>query len=405
LVATIGSIDDTREIERSVGIAGCRHAKRYRNSEETIVSTQDRPAGWERGLLTETAVALNRVTKLFGDVTAVSGIDLTIADGEFFSLLGPSGCGKTTTLRMIAGFEYPTSGSITVHGEEMGLLPANRRPINTVFQSYALFPHMTLAENVAFGLRMKRVSANEISERVARALDMVQLADRSNARPGVLSGGQQQRVALARALVNEPEVLLLDEPLGALDLKLRQAMQVELKELQARVGITFIYVTHDQEEALTMSDRIGVMNQGNLLQVGKPQEIYEHPSTRFVADFIGEINLLDAKVVDSTAVELPGGTKVRAEAASPAGTVVTLAIRPERLELYDLDEVIPDGLNRIEGTVIRRMYFGDVFYYDVDTAAGVLEVKEENRPGVELYDEGEKTVAAWDPAAVTVVTG
>jgi len=182
-------------------------------------------------------------------------------------------------------------------------------------------------------------------------------------------------------------------------------MQVELKELQARVGITFIYVTHDQEEALTMSDRIGVMNQGNLLQVGKPQEIYEHPSTRFVADFIGEINLLDAKVVDSTAVELPGGTKVRAEAASPAGTVVTLAIRPERLELYDLDEVIPDGLNRIEGTVIRRMYFGDVFYYDVDTAAGVLEVKEENRPGVELYDEGEKTVAAWDPAAVTVVTG
>ncbi|MEX2654487.1 MAG: ABC transporter ATP-binding protein [Acidimicrobiia bacterium] len=353
--------------------------------------------------MTQAAVVLSGVTKHFGEVVAVAGIDLVVADGEFFSLLGPSGCGKTTTLRMIAGFEFPTAGSIQIHGAEVGLEPPNRRPVNTVFQSYALFPHMTVEENVAFGLQMKKVASNDIAERVDRALDMVQLGHRSSAKPTQLSGGQQQRVALARALVNEPEVLLLDEPLGALDLKLRQAMQVELKELQERVGITFIYVTHDQEEALTMSDRIGVMSAGKLLQVGKPEEIYEYPTSRFVADFIGEINLLPAMVVDAGTVELLGGHRVGATTGAEAGEDVMVAIRPERFELYDLDETIPDGSNRIDGTVARRTYYGDVFYYDVDTPAGRIEAKEENRPGVEHYENGERVVVVWHPSAMAVV--
>lgn len=353
--------------------------------------------------MTEAAVSLTGVTKHFGDVVAVSGIDLDVADGEFFSLLGPSGCGKTTTLRMIAGFEFPTAGSIQIHGKEIGLEPPNRRPVNTVFQSYALFPHMTVEENVAFGLQMKKVASNDIADRVGRALDMVQLGQRSSAKPTQLSGGQQQRVALARALVNEPEVLLLDEPLGALDLKLRQAMQIELKELQERVGITFIYVTHDQEEALTMSDRIGVMSAGKLLQVGEPEEIYEYPTSRFVADFIGEINLLPAKVIDAGTVELLGGHRVGASTGVESGAEVTVAIRPERFELFDLDETIPDGSNRIGGTVARRTYYGDVFYYDVDTPAGRIEAKEENRPGVEHYSHGDEVVVVWHPSAMAVV--
>ena len=353
--------------------------------------------------MTDAAVTLQAVTKHFGDVVAVAGLDLDVADGEFFSLLGPSGCGKTTTLRMIAGFEFPTAGSIRIHGKEVGLEPPNRRPVNTVFQSYALFPHMNIEENVAFGLQMKKIAANEAADRVKRALDMVQLGHRSTARPSQLSGGQQQRVALARALVNEPEVLLLDEPLGALDLKLRQAMQVELKELQERVGITFIYVTHDQEEALTMSDRIGVMSEGRLLQVGEPQQIYEHPTSRFVADFIGEINLLPATVVDVNTIELLGGHRVGTKTGEPAGSEVTVAIRPERFELFDLDEPIPDGANRIRGTVARRTYYGDVFYYDVDTPAGRIEAKEENRPGVEHYGHGEEVVVVWHHSAMSVV--
>jgi len=349
------------------------------------------------------AVALQGVSKAFGEVYAVRDLDLAIRDGEFFSLLGPSGCGKTTTLRMIAGFEFPTQGSLQIHGVELALQPPNERPVNTVFQSYALFPHMTVEENVGFGLRMKKVGGTEIAERVKKALDMVQLSHRATASPKQLSGGQQQRVALARALVNEPEVLLLDEPLGALDLKLRQAMQTELKDLQTRVGITFIYVTHDQGEALTMSDRIGVMHEGRLLQVGTPQEIYERPTSRFVAGFIGEINLLFATVVDHASVRLAGGRLVAAATGVAAGSEVTVALRPERLELYGLGEVVPATLNAVRGRVTRRVYFGDVFFYDVDTTDGVIEVKEENRPGVDLHEIGEEAVVAWDPVATTVV--
>ncbi len=355
--------------------------------------------------MAEPAVRLSGVTKAFNEMVAVRDISLDIHDGEFFSLLGPSGCGKTTTLRMIAGFEFPTEGSIRIHGDEVALSPPNKRPVNTVFQSYALFPHMSVYDNVAFGLKMAKVPAAEIAERTRRALDQVQLGQRADARPSQLSGGMQQRVALARALVNEPKVLLLDEPLGALDLKLRQAMQVELKELQNRVGITFIYVTHDQEEALTMSDRIGVMHEGSLLQVGTPEEIYERPQSRFVADFIGEINLVDATVVDAGTVELPGGQRVATVIDNPNGSAVTLAIRPERFELYDLDEPIPAHLNQVQGRVVRRMYYGDVYFYDVEMGLPApVEVKEENRPGVELYDVGDDTIVTWDPKAATVVS-
>ncbi len=349
------------------------------------------------------AVELSNVTKLFGDVTAVDDVDLSITDGEFFSLLGPSGCGKTTTLRMIAGFDFPTAGSIQIHGREMKLEPPNKRPVNTVFQSYALFPHMTVEDNVAFGLQMKKVDAGDMAARVKRSLDMVQLTHRADARPSQLSGGQQQRVALARALVNEPEVLLLDEPLGALDLKLRQAMQIELKELQERVGITFVYVTHDQVEALTMSDRIGVMDQGKLLQVGAPEDIYEHPKSRFVADFIGEINLIPGTVVDGSTVKLQAGANINASTEVAAGTAITIAVRPERFVLYRVDESVPEGLNRLSGTITRRVYHGDVFYYDVETSEGTIEVKEENRPGVSLYGVGDAAIVTWDVKATTVV--
>ncbi|MBT8208773.1 MAG: ABC transporter ATP-binding protein [Acidimicrobiia bacterium] len=349
------------------------------------------------------AVELRGVSKRFGEVVAVESLDLAIDDGEFFSLLGPSGCGKTTTLRMIAGFEYPTEGSLAIHGTEMALQPPNQRPVNTVFQSYALFPHMTIAENVGFGLLMQKVAKSEISTRVDRALDMVQLSQRKGATPDKLSGGQQQRVALARALVNEPEVLLLDEPLGALDLKLRQQMQIELKELQERVGITFVYVTHDQEEALTMSDRIGVMSDGRLLQVGDATEIYERPTSRFVADFIGDINLLPAAITGPGVVTLAGTTPVSAPSAVAGNAANWLALRPEQLHLIRHDEIVPDDRNSISGTVNNRVYFGDSYYYVVATPVGALDVRQENRPGLALHDPGTSVHVWWHPDAAAMV--
>lgn len=295
--------------------------------------------------MSDTAVELRDVTKLFpggrggGEITAVARMKLSIPQGEFFTLLGPSGCGKTTTLRMIAGFEQPSSGEIFIEGQPVSHVQPNRRPVNTVFQNYALFPHLSVEDNVGFGLKVKRVPAGERKRRVQEALALVQLPNLGSRRPSQLSGGQQQRVALARALVNEPAVLLLDEPLGALDLKLRKAVQLELKHLQDHLGITFIYVTHDQEEALTMSNRIAVMNDGVVQQVGTPREIYEHPNNRFVADFIGETNFLPGAVA-----ELGDFVRVTVNGMQALGTAdgraltpnqqIILAIRPEKINLY-----------------------------------------------------------------------
>lgn len=353
-----------------------------------------------------TAVELVGVTKRFGDeVTAVDNLELTINDGEFFSLLGPSGCGKTTTLRIVAGFEFPTEGSVRIHGNEMGLKPPNERPVNTVFQSYALFPHMTVFDNVAFGLNMKKVAKADVETRVRKVLDQVQLGQRADAKPSQLSGGMQQRVALARALVNEPEVLLLDEPLGALDLKLRQNMQYELKDLQSRVGITFVYVTHDQEEALTMSDRIGVMSHGRLLQIGDSHEIYERPTSRFVADFIGDINLIDGEISGAGSVRLSNGVEVGIRAGHPPSGPVTLALRPERLALHSATDTTSEGRNRMKARITRRTYFGDVYFYDVDAGLErLLEVKEENRPEIGTHEIGDEVTVSWTPDASNLVT-
>ena len=349
------------------------------------------------------SVGLNRVVKRFDEVTAVAGVDLDIVDGEFFSLLGPSGCGKTTTLRMIAGLEFPTEGSIRIFGEEMALRPPNKRPVNTVFQSYALFPHMTVADNIGFGLLMRKTPADEIARRVGEMIELVRLGGMERRKPKQLSGGQQQRVALARALVNHPKVLLLDEPLGALDLKLRKAMQFELKELQQRVGITFIYVTHDQEEALTMSDRIGVMSDGELLQVGSPEEIYEQPRTRMVADFIGETNFIEAILGDDGTAELPGGTRIQAPASAPASGAVTLTVRPERMALVPPDSQPPSGSTQMPAVVHRRVYLGNALIYEVDHAGGRLHVRIENTTTAGTYEVGERVGVRWLNSATALL--
>jgi spermidine/putrescine transport system ATP-binding protein len=310
------------------------------------------------------AIEIRDVVKKFGEVAAVDHVSLQIRDGEFFSMLGPSGCGKTTTLRMIAGFEYPTSGEIRIHGREMATTPPHQRPVNTVFQSYALFPHMTVAQNVAFGLEMKRLPRAEAGPRVQEALEMVRLGGFAERYPRQMSGGQQQRVALARALVNRPEVLLLDEPLGALDQKLRKEMQLELKSLQSRVGITFIFVTHDQEEALTMSDRIAVMSQGRVLQVGTPTEIYERPTCKFVADFIGETNFIDGTVVENggnyATIATPEGLRLRGITPRPVqmGEPATLSIRPEKARLLTPANVRDEHAFTMPVTVELVSYIG-----------------------------------------------
>lgn len=283
--------------------------------------------------------------------TALRDVSLTIAENEFFTLLGPSGCGKTTLLRSIAGFVYPTSGSISLHGEDLLAQPPYKRPVNTVFQNYALFPHKTVAENVAFGLQMLDRPRQQVQQTVAQMLDLVRMSELADRKTTQISGGQQQRVALARALAPKPKVLLLDEPLSALDFKLRKEMQVELKRLQTETGITFVFVTHDQEEALTMSDRIAVMNEGRILQVGAPREIYEHPAERFVADFIGETNFLQANITsvsDNTAeVQLPGGALTTAQLPvdkhTTTGQQVTIAVRPEHAMMTDVTGALLTG--------------------------------------------------------------
>ncbi len=347
------------------------------------------------------AVEIDGVTKRFGDVVAVDSVDLAIDDGEFFALLGPSGCGKTTTLRMIAGLDLPSEGSLRIFGAEVGMAPPDRRPVNTVFQAYALFPHMTVRQNIEFGLRMRRVKGPQLAERVDEAIAMVRLAGMEDRRPDQLSGGQQQRVALARALVNQPKVLLLDEPLGALDLKLRQEMQQELKDLQRTVGITFVFVTHDQEEALAMSERIGVMSEGRLLQVGTPREIYERPTSRFVADFIGRTNLIDATVESPGTVRLASGVLIEAETSAPPGSDVAVSLRPERIRVQARGRAAADGAG-LDGTVGEVTYLGHAVVYSVAAGPTAIEVRREGEIG-RPFAPGDEVTVSWDHGAAAVI--
>jgi spermidine/putrescine transport system ATP-binding protein len=362
------------------------------------------------------------VTKRFGEVIAVDRMDLRIAHGEFYSILGPSGCGKTTTLRMIAGFEQPTEGEILLAGKSIAGVPPYQRNVNTVFQHYALFPHMDVAQNVGYGLRQRKTSREEERRRVSEALALVRLVGYEQRRTWEMSGGQQQRVALARALVNRPTVLLLDEPLGALDLKLRKEMQLELKALQREVGITFVYVTHDQEEALTMSDVIVVMRDGLIQQTGGPTELYERPVNRFVADFIGSSNFFDAVVVEAAdsggriTVRTGRGLTMRgiltnADARPDIGSAVTIATRPERLEVVRADVAgLPEnGLTQVLGRVQQGTYLGDQTEYRVLTEdAGELIVRRQNAagaggaPGV---GPGDPVVVRWQEAANLILAG
>jgi spermidine/putrescine transport system ATP-binding protein len=353
--------------------------------------------------MTETAVGIAGITKRFGDVTAVDNIDLSIGDGEFFALLGPSGCGKTTTLRMIAGLEFPTEGSLKIFGEEVGTLPPHKRPVNTVFQNYALFPHLDITANVGFGLKMQGVGKRDIASRVGEALEMVQLGQMAGRKPNQLSGGQQQRIALARALVNRPKVLLLDEPLGALDLKLRQEMQGELKSLQRELGITFVFVTHDQEEALTMSDRIGIMHDGKLLQISSPEDIYERPANRFVADFIGQTNLLEGTVQDASTICLANGARLTISNQMDSGTSVSVILRPERAMLSPIGGA-PSGRSTIEGVVKSVTYLGNAFVYRVALDWMEVDVRAENMPQTPRFDPGEHVTVSWTDEAVAIVS-
>ncbi len=362
-------------------------------------------------------VRLVDVTKQFGpDVTAVDRVSLDVEDGQFFSLLGPSGCGKTTTLRMIGGFEQPTSGLIELQGQDVTWLPPYRRNVNTVFQNYALFPHLTVFENVAFGLRRTKVPEREIRERVREMLALVELPGFERRKPNQISGGQAQRVALARALINRPALLLLDEPLGALDQKLRKQMQVELKRIQGEVGITFIFVTHDQDEAMTMSDRIAVMRAGRIEQLGTPEELYERPRTSFVAAFLGVSNLLDGEVVgragDLVEVRLADGTMVRAPASATNGeTSVRVGVRPEKLRATPGNGgsgASAEGTNSLTGTVLDASYVGVSTQYLVATADGhkltVYAQNLETSGASEALADGQAVHLSWKPQHTFVIS-
>ncbi len=367
------------------------------------------------------AVELRRVSKAFLDsrsqrvVRAMNEVSLQIEEGEFFALLGPSGCGKTTTLRAVAGFEQPDAGEILIRGKPVQVIPPFHRPVNTVFQDYALFPHMTILQNVMFGLRMAKVPAAEAKKRALEALELVQLPHTAQRRPHQLSGGQRQRVALARALVNEPAVLLLDEPLGALDLKLRKAMQFELKRMQQQVGITFVFVTHDQEEAMTMAERIAVMNEGRVLQIGSPSDIYEHPENRFVADFIGETNFIEGTLLSKQGgrgeVKLADGRVIEASLdghALEASESVTVAIRPERIRLEaGAGEAGALGdATRLKGTVLEVHYIGTDTRYHIDAGGAIrLVVRRQNldQGDDERFRVGEGVVASWRKDSASIL--
>ncbi|MEA2435170.1 MAG: spermidine/putrescine transport system ATP-binding protein [Actinomycetota bacterium] len=352
---------------------------------------------------------LRGVVKTFGSTLAVDHVSASIRPGEFYSLLGPSGCGKTTTLRLVAGFERPDAGNILLAGDDITATPPERRKVNTVFQHYALFPHLTVEDNVAYGLRHSKLNKEDVSERLERGLATVRLNELRHRHPRELSGGQQQRVALARALVNEPTVLLLDEPLAALDLKLRKAMQHELKKLQERVGISFVYVTHDQEEALTLSDRIAVMNDGRILQEGTPSEIYERPTTRFVADFIGETNFFEGLVEDTgavTVVRTKSGAQLRCAGVSFAqqGDEVTVSVRPESI-------VAVTGQSRpanvLEGILQRTTYLGDSLQHHVMLADKTeVSIKRQSVSGAseDQWRVGARIEIGWSEADALVVS-
>jgi spermidine/putrescine transport system ATP-binding protein len=352
----------------------------------------------------EVDVRLERVTKDFGEMVAVDDLSLDIPEGEFFSMLGPSGCGKTTTLRMIGGFEEPTRGTIYLKGRDVTDLPPYRRDVNTVFQSYALFPHLDVYENVAFGLRRKKVGKGDIATRVKETMRLVDLLGFEKRKPAQMSGGQQQRVALARALVNSPKVLLLDEPLGALDLKLRKQMQLELKRIQSEVGITFIYVTHDQEEAMTMSDRLAVMRQGKIEQIGPPEEVYENPQTEFVAGFLGASNMLEGELKEQSngvaTVLLPGGLVVNLpsdRAPFRTGATVKVGVRPEKVHISPDDESEPSsGYNSIPGLLRMSTYIGVSHQYKVEGPGGhTLTVWVQNLGDTPPPHPGERVRLSW----------
>ena len=347
------------------------------------------------------SVVLDHVSKSFDDVAAVDDVSLEIGSGEFFSLLGPSGCGKTTTLRMIAGFERPGAGRIRIGDVDVTEMPPHLRPVNTVFQSYALFPHLSVEQNVAFGLRFKSMSKDEGRRRAAEALELVRLGGLGQRRPHQLSGGQQQRVALARALVLSPSVLLLDEPLGALDAKLRRELQVELKSIQREIGITFLYVTHDQEEALTMSDRLAVMAHGKVEQLGAPREVYEHPETAFVADFLGVSNLMRARVLDGTRVDVGGVTLSAGQGERRAAGVVRLTIRPERVRI---EPPATEGENRVPATIERFVYLGSTTQVFVALPGGDrVQALVANSGDVEEYDVGAAVTAHLPADALRIL--
>jgi spermidine/putrescine transport system ATP-binding protein len=364
--------------------------------------------GVERDASRSVAVALSGVTKRFGEFVAVDDLSLDIYEGEFFSLLGPSGCGKTTTLRMIAGFEEPTGGSISVAGEQVQGVPPYRRPVNTVFQSYAIFPHLNVFDNVAFGLRRSGVKGEELNTRVTEACEMVQLSGFEKRKPTMLSGGQQQRVALARALVNRPKVLLLDEPLGALDLKLRKELQLELRTLQHEVGITFVYVTHDQEEALTMSDRIAVMNEGKVQQIADPTTLYELPKNSFVANFIGQINVFSGVVesVSGDRVTLRTSREMRIEAYSQeeagveVGAEAQAAVRPEKIRFGGA------GDNASTAEIRQIVYLGVSTQYIAELPGGEkLVLYQQNAQDAENPGVGEEVPVSWDARNCLVLGG
>jgi spermidine/putrescine transport system ATP-binding protein len=370
------------------------------------------PQASEGVTVPEVDVRLDRVSKLFGDTAAVDDLSLDIQEGEFFSMLGPSGCGKTTTLRMIGGFEEPTFGTVYLGGRDVTDLPPYKRDVNTVFQSYALFPHLDVYENVAFGLRRKKVAKDEVDKRVRDSMKLVDLVGFERRKPPQMSGGQQQRVALARALVNHPKVLLLDEPLGALDLKLRKQMQLELKRIQQEVGITFIYVTHDQEEAMTMSDRFAVMRHGKIEQIGGPEEVYESPSTEFVAGFLGASNMLDGEIKEEgnglTSILLSTGGLMYATSSRIArgiGPTVKVGVRPEKIRIVADDGNPPSEKNSVTGLLRMSTYIGVNYQYKVDGPGGVsLTVYEQNLGTAETRPQpGHKVRLEWLPEHTFVV--